>query len=131
SQVDPTDPMTLYIEASNGGLVRVNLATGDRKDIKPTAKAGEPAYRYNWTPPLQISPFDPKTIYFAADRFFKSTDRGETWTASGDLTKAQDRDKFPIMGTLPSAETLSRNDGVSAWGTITTLAESSVTRGLV
>src|SRR4029077_8096503 len=70
-------------------------------------------------------------IYFAADRFFKSTDRGETWTTSADLTKAQDRDKFPIMGVLPSAETLSRNDGVSAWGTITTLAESTVSRGLI
>jgi photosystem II stability/assembly factor-like uncharacterized protein len=131
SQVDPTDPMTLYIEASNGNLVRVNLATGDRKDIKPYAKAGESAYRYNWTPPLQISPFDSKTIYFAAERFLKSTDRGETWTATADLTKAQDRDKFPIMGVLLSAEMLSRNDGVAAWGTITTLAESTVTRGLI
>jgi photosystem II stability/assembly factor-like uncharacterized protein len=131
SQVDPTDPTTLYIEASNGNLVRVNLVTGDRKDIRPFAKAGEPPYRYNWTPPLQISPYDPKTIYFAADRFFKSTDRGDTWTVSSDLTKAQDRDKFPIMGVLPSTETLSRHDGVSAWGTITTLAESAAMRGLI
>ena len=131
AQPDPMDPTTLYIEASGGSITRVNTETGDRKPIKPYPKPGEPPFRFNWNPPIQISPHNNKTIYFGGNRFFKSTDRGETWTASGDLTKAQDRDKFPIMGVLPSAETLSRNDGVGAWGTLTTFAESSVTAGVI
>jgi hypothetical protein len=131
AQPDPNDPTTLYIEASGGSLTRVNTVTGDRKAVKPTAKAGEPAYRFNWTPPIHLSPHDSKTVYFGGNRLFKSTDRGETWTASADLTKAQDRDKIPIMGVMPSPEMISRNDGVSAWGTITTVAESPVTPGIV
>ena len=126
AQPDPDDPTTLYIEASGGSLTRVNMVTGDRKAIKPVAKSGEPAYRFNWTPPIHISPHNSKTIYFGGNQVFKSTDRGETWTASPDLTKAQDRDKIPIIGVMPSTEMLSRNDGVGAWGTITTIAESPV-----
>ena len=131
AQVDPGDPTTLYIEANDGSLKRVHLTTGDRRSIRPYPSAGEPAHRFNWTAPIQISPHDPKTLWFGGNRVFKSTDRGDTWTASQDLTRAEDRDKLPIMGVMPSPEMLSRNDGVSAWGTITSLAESTVSRGVV
>lgn len=128
---DPNDPTTVYIEASNGSITRVNTVTGDRKPIRPAPKAGEPPYRYNWMPPIHLSPHNSKTVYFGANRVFKSTDRGENWTASADLTKAQNRDQFPIMGVLPGPETLSRHDGVSAWGTLTTIAESPAQAGVV
>jgi photosystem II stability/assembly factor-like uncharacterized protein len=131
AQPDPNDATTVYIEASGGSITRVNTVTGDRKPIKPAPKAGEPPYRFNWNPPIQISPHNSKTLYFGANRFFKSVDRGENWTVSADLTKAQDRDQFPIMGTLPSADTLSRHDGVSAWGTLTTIAESPVQANVI
>lgn len=131
AQVDPTDQTTVYIEAQDGNIVRFNPITGDRKNIKPHPKQGEPAYRFNWTAPMQISPHNPKTLYLGGNRLFKTTDRGETWTASQDLTKAEDRDKLPIMGELPSREMLSRHDGVAAWGTLTTLAESPATAGVI
>ncbi len=131
AQADPSDPNTAYIEANDGALVRVDLRSGDRKNIKPYARGGEAPYRFFWTAPLQISPYDTKTLWFGGNRLFKSTDRGDTWTASQDLTRGEDRDKLPIMGVLPSADVLSRQDGVAAWGAITTLAESPVTRGVV
>ena len=43
-----------------------------------------------WNAPIQISPHDSNTIYTGANRFFKSTDRGDTWTASADLSKQID-----------------------------------------
>lgn len=131
AQVDPSDPDIVYTESQGGNIVRFHRRTGDRKSIKPHAPAGQPPYRFNWTAPIVISPHDSKRIYLGGNRVFTSGDRGDTWTASNDLTRAEDRDTLPIMGVLPSPEMLSRHDGVGAWGTITTLAESRVTAGLL
>lgn len=131
AQVDPGDPNTIYTESQGANITRFNRTTGDRRTIKPHPPAGEPAYRFNWTAPIVISTHDAKRIYLGGNRVFTSPNRGDTWTASGDLTRAEDRDKLPIMGVLPSPDMLSRQDGVSAWGTITTLAESRVTAGLL
>ena len=58
-------------------------------------------FRFNWNTPLAMSPHDPRVIYTGAERFFKSTNRGDTWTMSGDLTKSIGRFKLPIMGVAP------------------------------
>jgi photosystem II stability/assembly factor-like uncharacterized protein len=131
AQVDPTDPDTIYTESQGGNIVRFHRKTGDRKTIKPHARPGEAAYRFNWTAPIVVSPHNPKRIYLGGNRVFTSLDRGDTWTAGADLTRGEDRDTLPIMGVLPSREMLSRQDGVAAWGTITTLAESRVSAGLL
>ena len=131
AQADPNDPETIYTESQDGNLSRFHRPTGDRKPIRPTAPAGEPPYRFNWTSPLVISPHDSKTLYFGGNRVFRSTDRGETWTAGPDLTRAETRDDLTIMGVKPGREVLANNDGVSAWGTVTTLAESPVQAGLL
>ena len=131
AQIDSSDPDTIYTESQGGNIVRFNRRTGDRKNIKPHPAAGEPPYRFNWTAPIVVSPHDSRKLYLAGNRVFTSTDRGDTWTASIDLTRAENRDTFQIMGVLPTAEVLSRNDGVSSWGTVTTLAESRVTGGLL
>lgn len=130
-QVDPTDPFTVYTTPNGGGLKRFDARTGNLKSIRPTPPAGAAPYRFNWTPPLQISPHDPAKVLFGGNRVFISLDRGENWAASDDLTRQEDRNAFPIMGVLPSGEMLSRHDGVGAWGTITALAESPATAGLI
>jgi len=131
AQADPSDPDTIYTESQDGNLSRFHRPTGDRKPIRPSAPAGEPPYRFNWTSPLVISPHDSKTLYFGGNRVFRSTDRGETWTAGPDLTRGENRDDLTIMGAKPGPDMLARNDGVTAWGTITTLAESRVQAGVL
>jgi photosystem II stability/assembly factor-like uncharacterized protein len=131
AQADPNDPDTIYTESQDGNLSRFHRPTGDRKPIRPAAPAGEPPYRFNWTSPLVVSPHDSKTLYFGGNRVFRSTDRGETWTAGTDLTRAENRDDLTIMGAKPDPDVLARNDGVTAWGTITTLAESRVQAGVL
>jgi photosystem II stability/assembly factor-like uncharacterized protein len=131
AQADPSDPDTIYTESQDGNLSRFHRPTGDRKPIRPTPPPGEPIYRFNWTSPLVISPHDAKTLYFGGNRVFRSTDRGDTWTAGPDLTRAENREELPIMGAKPGPDVLARNDGVTAWGTITTLAESRVQAGLL
>ena len=130
-RVDPTDPNIIYTESQGGDIVRLNRKTGDQKDIKPHPGDGESEYRFHWASPILISPHDPKTVYLGGNRLFISKDRGETWTATEDLTRAEDRDKLSIMGVVPDETTLSRHDGVAAWGTITTVAESPLTPGLL
>lgn len=130
-QVDPTDPDVIYTESQGGNIVRFNGKTGDRKVIRPRPREGEPRYRFHWTAPIRISSHDSNTLYLGGNRLFISKDRGETWTSTPDLTRAEDRNELPIMGILPEEGTLSRHDGTSFWGTITTVAESPVSPGLL
>ena len=130
AQVDPKDPNTIYTESQDGTLSRFYRPTGDRKAIRPVAPPGEPPYRFNWTSPVVVSRHAPNTLFFGGNRVFRSSDRGDTWTAGPDITRAEDRNAFSIMGAKPD-ETLARNDGVAAWSTITTLAESPLQAGLL
>jgi hypothetical protein len=66
-------------------------------NVVPTPAAGE-TYRFYWSTPIALSPHNPRVVYTGGDRFFKSMDRGDTWTASADLTKKIDRNTLPIMG---------------------------------
>ena len=68
--------------------------------------------RFYWNTPILLSPFDPATIYTGAQYFFRSNNRGDTWTMNpNDLTKNVDRYKLPLMGVDGSAPTASKHDG--------------------
>jgi photosystem II stability/assembly factor-like uncharacterized protein len=99
-------------------------------NIVPAPPVGE-QYRFNWNMPIHISPHNPRTIYVGANKFFKSVDRGDTWTASADLTKQIDRNKLSIMGVAGDKPMASKNDGASNYGNITTIAESPLLPGLI
>jgi photosystem II stability/assembly factor-like uncharacterized protein len=131
SVVDPKDPSIIYVESQNGNVARLELKTSERRNIKPEPPAGEPAYRFDWNSPIVISAHNNRTIYFAGNRVFRSTDRGDTWTRSEDLTNNADRDKLPIMGKLPDRDMLSRHDGQETFGHVVTLAESPMKEGLL
>ena len=131
AQIDPTDPNTVYAESQDGNLLRRNLKTHESRSIRPPAAEGE-RLRFQWNSPLVISAFDNKTIYYGGNYFFRSNDRGDSWTRlGGDLTNNQDRDKLPIMGRVPDKSTMSRHDGVQAWPAITTISESTLNRDLL
>ncbi len=130
-QADPEDPTIAYTESQGGNLVRLDRRTGDRKVIKPTPEEEGQRLRFHWTAPFAISRHDPESLYFGGNRLFVTRDRGESWTSSPDLTWSEDRDELPIMGSVPGENTLSRHDGVAAWGTISTISESPMTRGTV
>jgi hypothetical protein len=131
TQVDPQDYNTIYAESQNGNLYRFDVRTGMSKSIRPQPTDEKERYRFNWNSPVLISPHDTKTIYYGGNKLFKSKDRGETWEASVDLTTKQDREKLPLMGVLPTQDTLSRHDGTSYYGDITTISESPLKQGLI
>lgn len=129
--VDPNDPTIAYVESQDGNLMRFNLKTGERRSIRPIPRDEKEEYRFNWNSPILISPHNSRVIYYGGNKLFKSTDRGETWTESPDLTTNPERDKMPIMGIIPDEKTLSRHDGVLYYGTITTISESPLKEGLL
>jgi photosystem II stability/assembly factor-like uncharacterized protein len=125
SRVDPQDPNIIYSEWQYGGLVRYDKRSGERVDIKPVEKEGEPAYRWNWDAPIIISNFDNKRIYFAANKVFRSDDRGNSWKViSPDLSRGIDRNKLPVMGKVWSVDAVAKNASTSIFGNITALSES-------
>jgi photosystem II stability/assembly factor-like uncharacterized protein len=80
---------------------------------------------------MLISPHNPAAVFVAANRVFRSTDRGHEWAViSPDLTTNADRDELSLMGVPGNKITIARNDGVGAYPTITTLAESPKRAGL-
>ncbi len=54
-----------------------------------------------------------------------------TWISLGDLTTGTDRRELLIMGRRPHDETLSLDDGIPYWPTITAIEESPLLRGLL
>lgn len=140
NQFDPSNPEIVYTESQGGNSGRVNLATGESLPMRPTpADPGDPdaAYRWNWNSPIVVSRHAPANggahaVYVASNHLHRSTDGGGSWEeASPDLTRNIDRDTLPIMGALVTGETLSRHDGQSRFGTITTVSESPLSPELL
>jgi len=132
SQVDPVDANTVYSESQYGVLVRYDKATGQELLLQPQPGKGEPPLRWNWDSPIIISPHSHTRLYFAANKLFRSDDRGDTWKAiSGDLTRQIDRNKLPVMGKVWGPDAVAKNASTSFYGNIVALAESPKKEGLI
>jgi photosystem II stability/assembly factor-like uncharacterized protein len=88
--------------------------------------------RFYWNSPFEISPHDPATVYMAGQYFFKSNNRGDTWTMNAkDLTKNADRFAMPIMGVAGNAPMASKHDGYEENSVATQLRESPSRPGVI
>jgi photosystem II stability/assembly factor-like uncharacterized protein len=132
SAVDPKDPNTVYSESQHGNLVRFDRRSGEEIDIQPQAGPGEAPLRWNWDSPLIISPFSNTRLYFAAQRVFRSDDRGDNWKpVSGDLTQQIDRNRLKMMGRVWGPDAVAKNTSTSFYGNVVSLAESPKKEGLL
>jgi photosystem II stability/assembly factor-like uncharacterized protein len=132
SATEPGNPDIIYAETQQGGLHRVDLKTGEPVMVQPQARAGDPHERFNWDAPIVVSSHDPKTLYFASYRVWKSNSRGDDWEPiSGDLTRNEERIALPIMGAVQSWDNPWDIYAMSNYSTITSLAESVTTPGVV
>ena len=78
-----------------------------------------------------MSPHNPRILYVGSDRCFKSLDRGDTWTATQDLTKHIDRNTLSIMGVAGKDPMASKNDGYTSYGSVVTIGESPKLPGVL
>lgn len=130
--VDPEDPNILYAQSQHGGLVRFDRKSGEAVFIRPQPGSSEDGLKWNWDSPLIISPHSHTRLYFAANRLFRSDDRGNSWTAiSPDLTDKIDRNELEVMGKVWSVDAVAKNTSTSMYGSIVSLTESPVQEGLL
>ncbi len=125
---DPADSGYVYSEYQGGEISRLDLKTGEVRDIKAYPAAGEAKYRFNWTTPLAFSPHEKGTIYMGAQKLLRSRDRGESWEEiSPDLTtnnpKWQRQDE---SGGLTIDNSTAEN-----YTTIYSISESPVEAGVI
>jgi len=132
SAIDPNDPNIAYAQAQYGWLVRYDRTSGEKTPIQPMPAIGEDAYRWNWDAPLLISPHDNKTLYFCADKVFKSSNRGDDWeTISPSLSSQIDRNKLAVMDQVWSIDAVMKNKSTTIYGNIVAFDESPLTEGLL
>lgn len=132
SAIDPEDPNIVYAQSQYGWLVRYDKQSGERTGIKPQHKKGDPALRWNWDAPLIISPHNHKRLYFAANKVFRSDDRGNSWSEiSPDLTRQLDRNKMEVMGRVWGIEAVEKNKSTTIYGNIVAMDESPLQEGLL
>ncbi|MFZ9027947.1 MAG: VPS10 domain-containing protein [Crocinitomicaceae bacterium] len=132
SAIDPVDPNIAYAQAQYGWLVRYDKASGEKVPIQPMPQNGEKPYRWNWDAPLLVSPHDHKTLYFAANKVFRSSNRGDDWDViSPDLSRQLDRNKLPVMGQVWTIDAVMKNKSTTIYGNIVALDESPIQKGLL
>ncbi len=127
AQIDNVEPWIVYTESQDGYLARRNLRTAQERSIKPEAKVGEPHYRFQWNSPVAVSTHDHNTIYYGGNYFFKSADRGDSWTRLGnDLTSGSDRNRLQITtaskNIRPSPPSVNRRSPPMCYGRARTTA---------
>ena len=114
--VDPTDSRWLYNASQNGAIQRVDQKLGQSRSIRPRPPAGRPAYRFNWTAPIAVSPHNGQIVTIGAQVLVRSLDRGDTWhEISPDLTT---NDPVKLKGNIEFC-------------TLTTFSESPLEAGLI
>jgi photosystem II stability/assembly factor-like uncharacterized protein len=129
SVADPEDPNIVYAQSQHGNLERFDKRSGESRSIQPKELKNEKEYNWNWDSPVMISPHDHKTLYFGANKLFKSTDRGDSWTViSGDLDQNIDRNLLPVMGKVWPMTAVAKNGSTSRYGAIVSLDESRLRR---
>jgi photosystem II stability/assembly factor-like uncharacterized protein len=104
--IDPTDPNIVYSgkltrtdysvpEAAGGGRGGAGARgaggapTGPQRstNIRPGVEPDDAPLRMQVLAPIELSPFDPNTVYFGTQYLYRSRDRGDTWERlTGDLS---------------------------------------------
>lgn len=129
---EPGNPDITYGEFQQGALWRIDSKTRETVFIQPQAREGDPYERFNWDAPIVVSTHNPKRLYFASQRVWKSENRGDAWEPiSGDLTLNQERVTFPYYDEPQSWDNAWDVFAMSNYNTITSLAESPKQEGLL
>jgi photosystem II stability/assembly factor-like uncharacterized protein len=116
--IDPVDGRWLYNNREFGAMWRLDQKTGVQTPITPRREKGKAPYRFNWTPPIFLSPHNSAIVYTGAQVLLRSLDRGDHWAEiSLDLTTDD--------------ESRQHGAGNITFCTTTTAAESPLEPGLI
>ncbi|MEO8595128.1 MAG: glycosyl hydrolase [Candidatus Solibacter sp.] len=130
---DPRNSQIVYAGSYDGLLTRQDKRTGQSRNINPWPDNpmgyGVEAmkYRFQWSFPIAFSLHDPKVLYAGSQMLLRTLNEGQNWEAlSPDLTR-NDKSKMGSSGGPITQD----NTSVEYYGTIFTLMESPVTKGVI
>ncbi len=130
--IEKGNPDIVYSAYQYGNISRYDKRSAERVRIRPEPRKGELTYKWNWDAPFILSHHMPTRLYMGAERLFRSDDRGDSWDViSPDLTRGEDRNQFKIMDKYWPSNAVMKNVSTSQWGTIVSLAESPLKKGLL
>jgi photosystem II stability/assembly factor-like uncharacterized protein len=129
---DPKDPNVIWSGCYEGILDRYDDRTGHARNVSvwPDDPEGWPAgelkYRFQWTFPIAISPFDHDTVYAGSQHVHKTTNGGQSWTViSPDLTTNDPKMQLKMGGLTP-------DDASPTYGSVLfAIAESPIEQGVI
>lgn len=120
---DPLHPGVVF----GSSVSRENVNLGVSETVDPTAKFPGTIWRSTWTLPLIFSQADPRALYFAHQKIFRTRDGGKTWRIiSPDLTR--------LTNTVPpnlDAATIADSTGLARRGVVYTIAPSPIRANLI
>ena len=129
----PTKPNVVFAGSYGGTLTRKDLATGFTRDVSPYPinpmgySSKDIKVRFQWTYPIVFSRHDPRVIYAAGSKLFRTIDEGESWSAvSPELARRDPRTMEASGGPITKDQT-----GVETYALIFAFDESPVTKGLL
>ena len=132
TQMDPKNPDIVYAQSQYGVLFRYDKKSGEEFGIQPQPRKGENRYRWNWDAPLAVSAHKDGRIYFAANKLFRSDDRGDSWEViSDDLSRQINRNELKVMDRLWSVDAVEKHFATSPYGSIVTFSESTLNENLL
>ncbi len=130
--VDPGNPDIIYCESQYGNMARYDRKSGESVQIRPVPRKDEDTYKWNWDTPLIVSPHSGTRIYTAANKVFRSDDRGNNWKViSDDITAKIDRNTWPVMDHYWSIDAVVKDRSTSLFGMAVSLVESPVQEDLL
>ena len=129
----PGEPDVVYAGSYDGLLTRLDHRTDQLRQVDPYpdnpmgAGAEAARYRFQWTYPIVISPFDPNTVYAGSNVLHRTRNEGQSWEViSPDLTR-HDPAKLVSSGGPITQD----NTSVEYYCTIFAMAESPRERGVL
>jgi photosystem II stability/assembly factor-like uncharacterized protein len=117
---DARDPQVVYAESQQGYVHRLDMRSGQVKDLRPEPAEGSPGFRFHWNSPLIGSHHDPDVLYLAGNRVFELRSRGEQWRVISPDLSTQDLPRTTTVGS-----------GAENFGVVYALAESPVAKGVL
>ena len=81
---DDSDSNTIYAEAQEGYVYRINLKTGEAKSLRPSPQEGQSLFRFHWNSPLIGSRHQKGVLYLAGNRVFKLQNKGDEFEVISD-----------------------------------------------
>ncbi|HEX3986005.1 MAG TPA: glycoside hydrolase, partial [Acidobacteriaceae bacterium] len=100
---DPLHPEIVY-GAGRTEVSRYDMVTGQVQNVTPLPLRSH-GFRADRTEPILFSPIDQRTLYYAANRLFKTTDYGHTWQIiSPNLTREQSGQPASLQPLTPQQQ---------------------------